>query len=82
MGYQFWYSGGFLVAQLVKNPLAMLETWVGSLSWEDPLETGKATHCSMLAWRIPWTVQSMRLQSDMTESLSLSPSIDQSIRDI
>ena len=42
----------FLVAQLVKN----LETWVLSLGWEDPLEKGKATHSSILAWRIPWTV--------------------------
>ena len=45
-----------LVAQLVKNPPAMRETWVQSLHWEDPLEKGKATHSSILAWRIPWTV--------------------------
>ena len=45
-----------LVAQLVKNPPAMQETWVQSLGWEDPLEKGKATHSSILAWRIPWTV--------------------------
>ena len=38
-----------LVAQLVKNPPAMRETWVGSLGWEDPLEKGKATHTSILA---------------------------------
>ena len=44
------------VAQLVKNPPAMQETWVRSLGWEDPLEKGKATHSSILAWRIPWTV--------------------------
>ena len=44
-----------LVAQLVKNPPAIQETWVRSLSWEDPLEKGKATHSSILAWRIPWT---------------------------
>ena len=47
---------GFLVAQLVKNLPAIQETWVRSLSWEDPLEKGKATHSSILAWRIPWTV--------------------------
>ena len=41
-----------LVAQLVKNPPAMWETWVWSLGWEDPLEKGKATHSSILAWRI------------------------------
>ena len=45
-----------LVAQLVKNPPAMRETWVQSLGWEDPLENGKATHSSILAWRIPQTV--------------------------
>ena len=45
-----------MVAQLVNNPPAIWETWVRSLSWEDPLEKGKATHSSILAWRIPWTV--------------------------
>ena len=45
-----------LVAQLVKNPPAMQETWVQSLGREDPLEKGKATHSSILAWRIPWTI--------------------------
>ena len=45
-----------LVAQLVKNVLAMQETPVRFLGWEDPLEKGKATHCSILGWRIPWTV--------------------------
>ena len=45
-----------LVAQLVKNLLAMQETWFQSLGWEDPLEKQKATHSSILAWRIPWTV--------------------------
>ena len=45
----------FLVAQMVKNPPAMQETWVRSLGWEDPLEEGMATHSSILAWRIPWT---------------------------
>ena len=45
---QPWAS---LVAQLVKNPPAMRENWVRSLGWEDPLEEGKATHSSILAWR-------------------------------
>ena len=45
-----------LVAQLVKNPPAMGETWVRSLGWEDPLGKGKASHSSILAWRTPWTV--------------------------
>ena len=42
-----------LVAQLVRNPPAVQETWVQSLSWEDSLEDGMATHSSILAWRIP-----------------------------
>ena len=55
-------SGASLVAQLVKNPPAIQETWIRSLGWEDPLEKGKATHSSILAWRIPWTVQSITSQ--------------------
>ena len=51
-----------LVAQPVKNPSAKWETWVPFLGWEDPLEKGKATHSSILVWRIPRTVQSMRSQ--------------------
>ena len=46
-------SWASLVAQLIKNPPAMQETWVRSLGSEDPLENGKATHSSILAWRIP-----------------------------
>ena len=41
------------MAQQIKNPPAMQETWVQSLSWEDPLEEGMATHSSILAWRLP-----------------------------
>ena len=44
------------MAQMVKNPPAMQETWVRSLGQEDPLEQGKAIHSSILAWRIPGTV--------------------------
>ena len=57
------------MAQLVKKLLAMWETWVQSLGWEDPLEKGKATHSSILAWRLysPWG----RKVSDTTERLSL-----------
>ena len=51
-----------LVAQLVNNLPAMWETWVQSLGWEDPLEEGMATHSSILAWRIPWTVYPMGSQ--------------------
>ena len=56
IGYPRQYSWASLAAQLVKNPPAMWETWVQSLGWEDPLEKGKATHSSILGWRIPWTV--------------------------
>ena len=62
------------MAQLVKNPPAMQETWVQSLGCEDPLEKRKATHSSILAWRIPWTVQStgsQRVRHD--ERLLLPP---------
>ena len=62
IGCSLQYSWAFLVDQLVKNPPAMWETWVRSLSWEDPLEKGKATHSSILSWRIPWIVQLMGLQ--------------------
>ena len=55
IGYPLQYSWAPLVAQLVKNPPAIRETWVQSLGWEDPLEKGAATHSSILAWRIPWT---------------------------
>ena len=51
-----------LVAQLVKTLPAMWKTWVQSLGWEDSLEKGKTTHFSILAWRIPWTVQSIESQ--------------------
>ena len=52
-----------LVAQMVKNPPANLDTWVRSLGWEDPLKKGTATHSSILAWRIQWTEEPGRLQS-------------------
>ena len=55
-GYSLQYYWASLVAQLVRNLPAMQETWVPSLSWEDLLEKEKATHSSILAWRIPWTV--------------------------
>ena len=53
----------FLVAQTIKNLLAMRETWVCFLSWEDSLEKGTATHFRILAWRTPWTEEPGRLQS-------------------
>ena len=60
-----------LAAQLVKNPPAMQETWVQSLGWEDLLVKWKATHASILSWRIPWTAVRAVTESD-TPSLSLS----------
>ena len=48
---------------MVKNLLAVQETWVQSLGWDDPLEKGMATHSSILAWRIPWTEEPGGLQS-------------------
>ena len=54
-GFPLQYSWASLVAQLVKNLPAMLETWVRSLGWDDSLEKEKATHSSILAWRILWT---------------------------
>ena len=51
------------MAQIIKNLPATRETWVQSLGWEDPLEKGMATHSSILAWRIPRTEDSGRLQS-------------------
>ena len=51
------------MAQKVKNPPAIRESWVQSLGWEDPLEKGTATHSSILAWRIPWTEEPDGLQS-------------------
>ena len=53
ISYKTWAS---LIAQLVKNLPAMQETRVQFLGLEDPLEKGKATHSTILAWRIPWTV--------------------------
>ena len=59
-------SMGFLhglVAQLVRNPPTVQETWVRSLGWEDPLEKEMATHFTTLAWKIPWMEEPGRLQS-------------------
>ena len=63
IGYPLQYSLASLVAQLVKNPPAMWESWVRSLGWEDPLEEGMATYSSILAWRTPRTEESGGLLS-------------------
>ena len=76
IGYPLQYSWVSLVAQTIKNPPAMQETWVRSLGWEDPLERGMATHSSIFAWRIPRTEEPGGLQScnhkesDLTEQLT------------
>ena len=61
-GYPLQYSWASLMAQLMKNLPAMRETWVWPLGWEDPLEKGKISHSSTLAWRIPWNMESMGSQ--------------------
>ena len=58
------------MAQMMKNPSAMQETWVCSLGWKDPLEKGTATHSSILAWRMLWTEElsgPQSMGSDKTE---------------
>ena len=60
--YLYLYLPDFPVAQPVKHLPTMWETWVQSLSWEDPLEKAMITHSSTLAWKIPWTEKSGRLQ--------------------
>ena len=57
-----------MVAQMIKNLPAMQETWIRSLGWEDPLEEGMATDCSILAWRIPWTEEPGGLWSSVPKS--------------
>ena len=74
-----FFIGASLVAQTVKNLPAIQETWVQSLGWEDSLEKGMATHCSILAWETPGTEEPGTLPStglqelDTTEQLTLSP---------
>ena len=63
IGYPLWYSWASLMAQMVKNPSAIWETWIWSLGWEDPLEEGVAIHSSILPWRNPWTEEPDGLQS-------------------
>ena len=64
-----WVQGRFclLIVHLVKNPPAMQETPVRPLGWEDTLEKGQATHFNVMAWRIPWTVESMGSQKSQTQ---------------
>ena len=69
IGYPLQYSWASLVAQMVKNPPAIWETWVLSLVWEDLLEKEMATHSSILAWRIPGTEEPGGLQSMGSQSV-------------
>ena len=77
-----WNEGASLVTQMVKNLPAMLEIWVRSLGWENPLEKGMATHSSILAWRITRTEEPDGLQAmdrqelDTTGRLTLSLSLE------
>ena len=66
LGFRCWLRAS-LVAPLVKNLPAMQKTWVWSLGWEDPLEKGTAIHSSILAWRIPWTEESMGSAKSWTQ---------------
>ena len=61
--YHVLFIRASLVAQTVKNPPTVQETWVRSLGWEDLLEKGMATHSSIIAWEIPWTEEPGGLQS-------------------
>ena len=79
IGYPLQYSWAYLVGQQVKKPPAMWETWVRFLDWKDPLEKGKATCSSILAWRIPWTIwnsvgslESMGSKIDTTKWLTFT----------
>ena len=63
---------GFPVAQMVKNLPAMQEIWVQSLGQDDPLKKGKATHSSILAWRILWTDGPSGLQSMESQRVAIS----------
>ena len=60
------------MAQTVKNPLTVWETWVQSLGWEDPLKEGMTTYSSILAWRIPWTEEPGGLQSATVHGVAKS----------
>ena len=64
--------GASQVAQMVKNLLALWQTWVQFLGQEDPLEKGMTTHTSILAWRIPWTEEPSGLQSIDCKELDMT----------
>ena len=80
VGYPLQHSWASLVAQMVNNLPAIRETWVRSLGWED-LEKGKATHSSILAWRIPWTTQSMGSQRLRQGRATFTSSLKEEIKE-
>ena len=82
--FQLWHTpGAFPGSSADKTLPAMQETWVQSLSWEDPLEKGKTAHSNILAWRIPWTIESIGSQRVRHDSVTftslhtlLAPTVD------
>ena len=76
IGYPLPYSWASLLAQLVKNSLAVQETWVQSLGWEDPLEKGKGTHSSILAWRMSRIEEPGGLHSMGSQRVSTSEELN------
>ena len=74
IGHPLQYSWASLVAQLVKNLPAVQKTWVPSLGWEDSLEIGKATHSSILAWRIPWGHKKLNTNEQYSHSYTVDSS--------
>ena len=79
------------MAQTIKDPPTLQETWVQSLGWKDPQEKGMATHCSILAWRIPWTEEpgglkcmgTQRVGHDqVTNNFIFPSSMDRSMEDV
>ena len=71
IGYPLQYSWASLLAQLVKNPPAVWETWVRSLGWENPLEKAMATHSSILAWRILWGRKELDMMKEIEEQMTV-----------
>ena len=69
---RYFASWASLVVQMVKHLPAMRETLAQSLGWEDPLEKERATHCSTLAWKIPWMEEPGRLQSMWSQRVGLN----------
>ena len=63
------------MAQMVKNPPTMWESWVQALGWEDPLEKQTVIHSRTIAWKVPWTEEPGRLQSMGSQRVRMKPII-------